>query len=253
MGAWRDDGFVKVNGRRLHYLEAGAGAPLLMLHTGGASAYEFKHVIEPLAKQWRVIAWDMPGHGDSEPLLGHHTIEDYRDILIGFADALGMARFSLAGASIGGYIAMALAAFAPERLERCVIVEAPLRSPQWYKDNWAMFEAMCAIPDTPFEALKARFRAPTPELHERWNIDRHKAGWSIIDLAWAAREFDAAAALTAGKGVRTDVIFGATGPTVGEKQRWAELRPDAPQIVMADCGHFPMIDDPEAFARALAG
>ncbi len=251
MRGWKD-GFVTVDGRRMHYIEAGEGPPMLLLHSGGASAYEYEHVIMPLAARYRVIAWDMAGHGDSDPLLSHHAIEDHAAILLGFADAIGLDRFILGGASIGGYIAMHVAIVSPERLERLLLIEAPLRSGEWYAQNWSMFEAMCAIPETSFEALAPRFRALTPELHLRWNIDRNKAGsWTIVDLAWAARDFDAAAAYAAGT-VAPTILVGANGPTVGERDRLMALRPDARIEVLADCGHFPMIDDPDGFVRALS-
>lgn len=245
-------GFATVKGNRVHFLEAGDGAPLVLLHTGGASAYEYEHVIGPLSARHRVIAWDMPGHGDSDRIINHHSIEDYRDALAAFAGAMNLDRFALAGSSIGGYIALAFGAQAPQRLTHNYIIEAPLRSPQWYAENWAMFEAMCAIPETPFEALAPRLRALTPELHKRWNMDRFKAGsWTITDLAWAARDFDAVGALKAGAKTPTTIVLGAKGPTVQEKDRWASIRPDAAIVVMDDCGHFPMIDDPAGFVRII--
>lgn len=244
-------GFAEVGGRRIHYLEAGEGAPLLLLHTGGASAHEYEDAIPLLSASHRVIAWDMPGHGDSDPILSHWSIEDYADALIGFADALGLSRFTVAGASIGGYIAMAAAQRHADRLNHVVLAEAPLRSPEWYETNWGMFEAMCAIPEVPFEALAPRFRALNPDLYRRWIIDRHKAGsWTTVDIAWAVRDFDAAGALTA-IAVPMTVVMGAVGPAIPEKDRWTAMRPDAPIVEMAECGHFVMVDDPEGFARIL--
>lgn len=246
------DGFVTANGRRTHYLEAGEGEPLLLLHSGGASAHEFEHVITPLAETFRVIAWDMPGHGDSDPLVRHFTIADHASVLMDLVAALDLGKVVLAGVSIGGYIAMHCAATRPDDLARLVIAESPLRDAAWYDANWAMFEAMCAIPETPFEVLAKRLRALTPELHRRWNIDRHKAGsWATVDIAWAVRDFDAAGTYARGSDVPTRVLIGADGPTLADRERFATLRPDAEVTVLAGCGHFPMLDDPHAFVRAV--
>ena len=246
------DGFVTVGERRIHYVEAGEGVPLLLLHSGGASCRQYAAAMPLFAAAGRrVIAWDMAGHGDTDALVRHLTMEQHAALLAGFADALNLDRYWLAGSSIGGYIAMAHALVAPTRIERLAIVEAPLRSPEWYEANWAGCEAMCAIPDNSADELRGRFREVTPDLVKRWNIDRNKAGsWTMVDIAWACRDFDAAGAY-AGIVVPTTTIVGSRGPTVGERERLSTLRADAAIVVLDDCGHFPMVDDPEAFVAAL--
>lgn len=256
MGIFTDT-FVSVDGCRLHYGDAAAKAgtdagTILLLHSGGASCRQYEAAAPLLSDAgYRVLAWDMLGHGDSDPLLGHRTMEQHAALVEGFAAALGLDRFILSGSSIGGYIAMAHAISGTRRLARLVVVEAPLRSPEWYAQNWAGFEAMCAIPDNSADELKGRFRSVTPELHKRWNIDRHKAGsWTMVDIAWACRDFDAAGAFAALR-VPTSVVVGSNGPTLNEKARMEALRPGTRITVLDDCGHFPMIDDPAAFAAAL--
>ncbi len=72
----------------------------------------------------------------------------------------------------------------------------------------------------------------------------------MVDIAWACRDFDTADAFAA-IAVPTTVVIGSKGPTASEKSRMAGLRPATPVIVLDDCGHFPMIDDPAAFAGAV--
>lgn len=246
-----EDRFVLVGERRIHYLDGGDGPLLVLLHSGGASCRQYEPVLAALAANHRVIAWDMFGHGDSDQMTSHHAMEDHRDIFAGFADALGLDRFILSGSSMGGYISMAYAAAFPERVERLIIVEAPLRSREWYDANWLSFEAMCAIPETSFDNLAGRIRGLTPDMHRRWNIDRSKAGgWTMVDMAWACREFDAAgtyAAIT----VPTRVLVGSKGPTALDIDRMRSLRPAAAITIMEDCGHFPMLEDPDGFANVL--
>ncbi len=256
MGVFTDR-FVSVDGHRLHYGEAGSGPgsgdrTIVLLHSGGASCRQYESVTPFLTRAgYRVVAWDMLGHGDSDPLLAHLTMERHGALVEGFAAALGLDRFVLSGSSIGGYIAIAHAVSGTRRVARLVVVEAPLRSPDWYAQNWAGFEAMCAIPDNSADELSGRFRIVTPELHKRWNIDRNKAGsWTMVDIAWACRDFDTAAAFAAIP-VPMSVIIGSKGPTMNEKARMESLRPGVSITVLDDCGHFPMIDDPEAFAAAL--
>ena len=58
--------FVTTQMGRIHCFDAGSGPALMLVHSNGASAYEYEFVIDMLAKKYRVIAWDMPGQGDSD-------------------------------------------------------------------------------------------------------------------------------------------------------------------------------------------
>ena len=110
---------------------------------------------------------------------------------------------------------------------------------------------MCAIPENSADELTGRFREVTPELHKSWNIDRNKAGaWTMVDIAWACRDFDTAGAF-ASVAAPMSVVIGSKGPTLNEKARMEALRPGLQVTVLDDCGHFPMIDDPAGFAAAI--
>jgi 3-oxoadipate enol-lactonase len=245
------DGFASTRHGRIHYVEAGTGSPLLLLHSNGCSAHEYLDAMRTLAVHHRCIAWDMPGHGDSDRPSHHLRVIDYADAVLALMDALGIARAHVCGASIGGMVCIALGARAAERLMSTIIVEAPLRSADDWAAQWARIEAQFAIPSQSPDALKGRFRTVSPELLARWNIDREKAGsWRMVDVMWAIRDYDAIADL---KRITAPaaVIVGNTGPVFGHRQRYAEYLPDAPLTVMQDAGHFPMLDDPGVFADAV--
>ena len=78
--------FTTNDGVRLHYLEAGAGKPLILVHGFSQSAEQFKFQIEGLRDRYRVIALDLRGHGESEkPNFGlkiHRLAEDLREALV---------------------------------------------------------------------------------------------------------------------------------------------------------------------------
>ena len=250
MTEWRDS-FIRTDWGRLHYVTGGSGEPLVLLHSGGASAWEYEHVFERLCEKYRVFLWDMPGHGYSDRITTHHSIEDYSRVLIGFLDALGLGKVYLAGVSVGANITVDMAVRHAGRVRLAGVIEAPLRDAKWYDDNWLTFEEMCAFPLVEFEKLAPRFRDLTQELFTRWSMDRSKAGaWTLVDLAWAVRDYDLAAAIPL---VTTPmvVMFGAKGPTRSGEASYREMAPGATYVTLAECGHFPMIDDPAAFAEAL--
>jgi pimeloyl-ACP methyl ester carboxylesterase len=117
---------VDVRGRRVHVVERGSGPVLLLVHGFGASTHDFEeHVLDPLAATHRVVALDLFGFGWSErrddfaygwPL--------WSDQIIGTMDALGIAKATVVGHSMGGAVGAVLAARHPERVERLVLVDA---------------------------------------------------------------------------------------------------------------------------------
>lgn len=93
----------------IEYAEAGQGdIPVICLHGIGGSYASFTPQLESLATQQRVIAWNMPGYGNS-PLLNETTFTNLADALVGFMDAMSISQAHLLGHSIGGMIVQELA------------------------------------------------------------------------------------------------------------------------------------------------
>ncbi|MEZ5224161.1 MAG: alpha/beta fold hydrolase [Ilumatobacteraceae bacterium] len=110
---------------QIHVAEAGVGTPLLLIHQTPRSWDEFREVIGLLAPQLRVIAYDLPGMGASDPIPGGPTIEGYADAALTVADALGLDRFHACGHHTGGVVALELAARAPARVASLVLSSTP--------------------------------------------------------------------------------------------------------------------------------
>lgn len=116
--------FIELGGFRAHYLEQGAGPPLLMVHGGGTWLFSFQHNLEPLARSFRVIALDMPGHGYTEPTRSatRYDFDTTDRVLLEFLDAKGISRVSLVGRSWGGGWALHFAQCHPERVRKLVLI-----------------------------------------------------------------------------------------------------------------------------------
>lgn len=245
------DGFVNTAVGRLHYQHAGSGRAMVLLHSNGSSAYEYEAVLADLGRHFHVYAWDMPGHGDSDPLTKHGNIEFYSDALLSFMDALMIEKATILGSSVGGVIGTDSALRYADRIERLVIVETLLRSePDWAK-GWNRIEQLFAIPYQDFDAVAPRLRNLTPEMLVRWNIDRSKAGGkTMTDVMWAIRQYDMERELP-GLTVPTMIMFGDKGPAMEFRNAFSRAMPDAEQVVIDDSGHFPMVDDPDGFVTAV--
>jgi 3-oxoadipate enol-lactonase len=247
-----NDRFVAVHGHgRQHYKEAGSGEPLLLIHTNGASAWQYAEVFPLLLPRMHVIAWDMPGHGDSDPLQRHYSVEDYADALNAFMEALGLNCAHVSGCSIGGSICVAFAARYPSRVRSTVIVETPFRTDAEWGANWAHVEANFGLPTQTEKQMGERVAKVDEARLTRWNIDRNKAGArTMVDVMWAIRGFDVGAAAQAIQRPAM-ILYGKRGPTIAGKERFEAAAPRIPIQVMEGSGHFPMLDEPAAFAEIL--
>jgi pimeloyl-ACP methyl ester carboxylesterase len=115
-----------VNGVRLHYVTAGKGDPVLLLHGWPQTWFAWRHVIPLLAANCSVIAPDMRGMGDSEkPYGGYDKVTVARD-LHELVRTLGHDRIFLAGHDMGGQVAYPYAAMWPEEVRALVFIESSL-------------------------------------------------------------------------------------------------------------------------------
>lgn len=245
------EGFVDTQFGRVHYVDQGTGSPLLLAHSGGTSLHEFDQNFDRLAATRRVIAWDLIGHGDSDALHHHMSVRDHAQTGIDVLDHLSLDRAAVAGCSIGGILAVELGANFSERITKAVIVDVQLRPQQWWIDNFAMVETMFTEVVQSAETVGPRFRNLTDHTLHRWNIDRTKAGaHSMMDVIWAVRDYNLMSAVTAIK-VPALTILGEDGPSIDCADDFRRLIPGGQLVTLADCGHFPMIDDPRAFETAL--
>ncbi|HET6202222.1 MAG TPA: alpha/beta fold hydrolase [Planctomycetota bacterium] len=132
---WARLGFareVEVDGLRLHYVEAGTGPAVFLLHGMGDCAIGWRGQLEPLAEAgFRAIAWDMPGAGLSvKPLDRAYSIAAVAEVFEEFRARLGIERGALVGSSYGGGVALLHARLQPERVPGLVVID-----PACYSDG----------------------------------------------------------------------------------------------------------------------
>lgn len=115
--------FVTVEGRKVHYLEAGSGSPVILIHGFLYNTVMWKRNIDALAGKFKDYAIDLWGWGYSERLPEkEYSFERYGRQVVGFMDALNIKSAALGGQSMGGGIAVYVAAHHPERVDRLVLV-----------------------------------------------------------------------------------------------------------------------------------
>jgi len=254
---------VTANGIKLHYIEKGVGPPLILSHGfQNSGGFAFRPIIDRLAESFRVIAWDMRGHGDSDKPKGPYRIQDFADDLLAFLDALGLEKVDLLGHSMGGRTATLFAIEHSDRLKRLMLVSSSAGAPSGaYRAHFeelyrfAREQGMEALFEHPeFRRLipanmlaggigaeyRGQFLKNTPQTY----ADTASALFTMPDLRDRLGRI----------GVPTWVCYGENDPgPLDFSDVYLEKIPDCTRTVLPGSGHFPIWDATEAFLEALKG
>ncbi|MDG6904227.1 MAG: alpha/beta fold hydrolase [Nitrososphaerota archaeon] len=114
-----------INGTKIHFGDVGSSQdpPIVLIHGFPLSSDMWKPQIEFLKNRYRVIFYDVRGHGKSEVGDGQYTIELFVDDLIAFLDHLKIMKAALCGLSMGGYIALRVIERNPERVSSLILCD----------------------------------------------------------------------------------------------------------------------------------
>lgn len=244
----------------LYYETSGLadGPPLLMLHTAGADSRQYHALMaDPgLRRQWRMIAFDMPGHGRSMPLPGQAwtetglTRDTYLQTCVAVIRQVASAPAVLLGCSMGAAMALVAAARSPDDVAGVVALEAPWKAtgrrtpmlchPQVNQaaHNPAYVRGLMG----PAATLAARRDAAWIYAQGGFNVYAN-------DLWFYSEDFDAAEHLTGldtrrfGVSLLTGAYDYSASPE--DSRRVAARIPGARFAAMPELGHFPMVENPQ--------
>jgi pimeloyl-ACP methyl ester carboxylesterase len=118
------DKYTTVYGAKIHYLEAGSGPAVILIHGLGGSTANWAPTIAPLAQKYRVLVPDQIGFGKSDKPMLNYRVGTLVDFLDGFYKQVGIQKASLVGNSLGGFTAAAYAIAHPEKVDKLVLVDA---------------------------------------------------------------------------------------------------------------------------------
>lgn len=253
-------GFVRINGVLLHYRLAGpADAPAIALvNSLGTDARIWDGVIARLATRYRLLSFDMRGHGLSDTPSGPYGLDDHIADLTGLLAHVGIDRLALAGVSVGGIIAQGFALRVPERLTGLVLCNtAPKVGDQaGWNDRMAVVERQGMAPIV--DAVMARWFSPG----FRQERPDELAGWRNLFLRSDAAGYVATCATLRDTDLG-DQISAITTPTlvvagsddlatpVDLVRRCAQAIPGARLEVLSGTGHLPSIEQPAALAALI--
>ncbi len=265
------DGFVDVDGLRLHYTTAGEGEPVLLLHGWPTSSFLWRGVMGPIAKGNRVIALDLPGFGQSDkPLDASYSFRYFDRVLEGFLDALEIPETSLAVHDLGGPVGLFWACQHPERLKRLALlntlvypnpslavilfvlsVKLPLIRSLMASQRGLAFAMRFGVADT--RRINAETLAGVQAPFTTRDAKRAllKAGCALspkgfVEIAKKLPTLDVPVRIVYGK---RDRILPDVAKTMARVKR---DMPQAEITVLEDCGHFLQEEKPREIGELLA-
>jgi 3-oxoadipate enol-lactonase len=234
--------------------------PLLLGGSLGTTLLMWDPQVGPLAARRRVIRFDHRGHGGSPVPAGPYTIADLGGDVVALLDRLGIARASYCGLSIGGMVGMWLAAHAPERIDRLVLIStAPWLPPASAWTERAAAVRAAGTPAVVADAVVGRWFTPGFAARSPGVVERYRAMIAATDAEGYASCCEAVGALDVRPalpaiGAPTLVIGGADDPSTPPEhaRAIASAIPGARLEILDPAAHLASVERADVVTALVA-
>lgn len=270
--SWAESAVVEkdamVFGQKMHYLEAGSGPPLVLLHGMGGEGARWMPQLTALSSQFRVIAVDQIGFGQSDkPLTQYHT-GVFAGFVAGLMKSIGVPRAAFVGQSMGANVVLYLAIHYPDLVDRIVLANgggfraegaAPARgggTPDWHGRqimNAATLEEsreylhLMYYDDAKFVTDKAV---------EANLVGRLRSAYTITSMGQSGEKGLGQISEAEVKAIKvpTLLVWGAndTQSTLASQDRLHAAIVGSRKVIIDKAGHYPFIEHPDQFNRAVS-
>lgn len=236
------EGHVEADGFRIRYLAAGQGSPVVMLH--GMGGLLLSKVDDELARKYQVVAFEMPGFGQSPANSKSQSVKDLAQTMAQAARQLGLDKYALVGTSFGGRVALWQALQSPQQVDVLVLIAPTAVLPDGYTMPFVtpdqMGTLMFAHPEN----------APAEPPVEPANIAK---GIALAQrIKGTSRDTELEEKLGEVQAY-TLVVFGTAHkivpPAMGRTYR--ELIPNCHYVMVYDAGHAVGAERPEALTSTI--
>jgi haloacetate dehalogenase len=271
---------VHANGIRQHFLEAGSGPPVVLLHGFPETSFAWRFQIPVLAKNYRVIAPDLRGYGETDKPPGGYDKRNMANDLICLLNSLELKKIALVGHDRGARVATRFAKDHPEFLDRLVVMDnVPTRivarefDAEKAKAYW--FFTFNLVPDLPEALITGREELWLRHLFSDWCYNPHTISGEAFETYVKAyrrpgairgamadyranAEDNAQDRLDAAVKIGCPVMalwgadFYAVAGMFDMAAVWKEMAEDLQIFSIPQCGHLPQEEQPEIVNKLLA-
>ena len=229
-----------IAGYSLHYRIIGTGPPLVLIHGYGVSGRIWQPTLRYLAQQHQVLAVDLPGHGYST-YVNPWRLREIAPVLARWLRELHLPPVALLGQSTGGSVAIHLAASAPELVERLILVSSigvPLQAGLLrltIRSVYSFFQPgngtypLALIPDVLLPRPRLFWQAAREVAHSDFRAELASITMPTL-IIWG--KHDALIPISIGHALQAAL-------------------PHARFVILPNCGHRPMLAEPEAFSKII--
>ncbi len=244
----------------LHYWVGGPqGAPLVVFTHGACVDHRsFDPHAPVVAEQYRVLTWDVRGHGLSQPAGAPFSIPLAVEDLLALMDALGYPKAVLVGHSNGTYISQELAYRFPERVQALALADGTcITWPRSALDRWILNASATVMNWLPFETLK---KSGLPYISARQEVQAYTyQAFSMLTKAQFIALWNGVITCLHDEPdyrIRQPLLLlhgddDRTGDIKKIAPLWAAQTPNCQYEVIPNAKHFAILDDPERFTRLL--
>jgi len=247
---------VNVNGIELAYVRHGQGKPLVLLHGFPLDHHLWNDILPLLEGTFELIIPDLRGFGQSSTVDIPYTMDDFASDIAGLLDQVGIEKAAIAGHSMGGYVALALAKKYPERMNGLALVSSqiladpPNRKEGRYKtaDDVAK-NGIGGVVD----AMTTKFTSdPNLQAFARENMEKQQPAAYIGALKAMAERADSTSLLSSIQ-YPVVVIHGDADMLIPvERGRDVKaLHPSVHLVEIPGAGHMPMMEATQETANGL--
>ena len=246
---------------RIYVEEAGQGIPLLCLHTAGSDGRQFRHILndQKITKNFRVIAFDLPWHGKSNPPEGYElndyklTTSLYKKIIMSFCDNYKLNEPVIMGCSMGGRVVLHLALEHSNYFKAVIALEGSDKLEPYYDLDWLYRpDIHGGLIQSAFVSSQIAPQSPDKFRHETlWHYMQGGPGIFKGDLYfyWHDGDFDDRSGLIDTSKCPVYLLSGEYDCSCTPERTLATASriKGAKAVIIPGIGHFPMSENPELF------
>ncbi len=254
---------VTVLGHKIHYLEAGRGEPVILLHGMGGEGARWMPTVKAVATNWRAIAPDQIGFGQSDkPLTSYHS-GVFAGFIAGFLKAIAVPRATFIGQSMGAAVALQLAVHHPEMVERLVLTngggyrspsDPPAAAPNWHDRQIANAGTLEESREY-LEKLYYDHSLVTDKLVEHNLILRLRSAYTIDSMQTANARGLGALSEEQVRSIQapTLLVWGMNDPLspLANADKLHAAIKNSRKVLIDKAGHFPFLEHPEKFNQTV--